>query len=73
MLNGDETGDQTQNLGGASLRLEQDIFVRNELFRRSRDRASPDDRDLRDFQLGNVRIVGEGRGDNEQQRGKMEE
>jgi hypothetical protein len=33
MLNGDETGDQTQNLGGATLGLEEDIFVRNELFR----------------------------------------
>jgi hypothetical protein len=58
MLSGDETGDQTQNLGGAALRLEQDFFVRDELLRRGGDGTIAHNRHLGNFQYVRVRIVG---------------
>ena len=73
MLSGDQTRDQTQNLGGAALRLQQNFFVRNELLGRGRDRTRANDGHLRHINDFGVRIVGEGRGDKEQKRGEMEE
>jgi len=58
MFHGDESGNQTQNLRGATLRLEKNFFVRDELLGRGRDRLFANDSDFWNFDYLLIRIVG---------------
>ena len=61
MLDGDETGYQTQHLGRTALRLEEVLFIRDELLRGCSDWLFAEDGDFRQVQVRSIRIVGNGR------------
>jgi hypothetical protein len=65
MFDRHEPRNQTQHLRWTSLRLEQIFFVRKELLGRRGDWPRPDDGHLRHIDDFDVRIVREGRGNND--------
>ena len=59
MFDREKSWNQSQHLSRAALRLKQIFFIGNELLRRGRHWALPDDRDLGNLQLKRVWIVGQ--------------
>jgi hypothetical protein len=58
MFNGHKAWDQAKHLRGASLGLQDNFFVGDELLRGRRHRLFTEDRYFRHFQFGLIRIVG---------------